>query len=106
MLLLSIWFTIRLILLVLVGYSCTVAQFIEPPDEESLQCTGTGMLMFQGDGRFSVVRENSNGSLMCTGDVSVAANSTLYTRIISKGIFVCKSSSSVRICGFQKPNAL
>ena len=100
MLLLSIWFTIRLILLVLVGYSCTVAQFIEPPDEESLQCTGTGMLMFQGDGRFSVVRENSNGSLMCTGDVSVAANSTLYTRIISKGIFVCKSSSSVRICGY------
>ena len=84
--------------------SCTAAQFTTKPlHEESLQCTGSGMLMFQGDGRFSIVRESGKGkgSLICTGgEISVMANSALYTRIISKGTFVCKSSSSVRICGY------
>lgn len=82
--------------------SSIAAQFTtnQPPDEESLLCSGTGMLVFQGDGRFSIVRDNGNGSLMCDGEVSVMVNSALYTRIISKGNFVCSSSSSVRICGY------
>ena len=81
--------------------SYTAGQFTtKPPNEESLQCTGSGMLMFQGDGRFSITRESGNGSLTCTGEVSVTANSTLYTRIISKGTFACKSYSNVRICGY------
>ena len=82
--------------------SSIAAQFTtnRPPDEESLLCSGTGMLMFQGDGRFSIVRDSGNGSLMCDGEVSVTANSAFYTRIISNGRFVCSSSSSVRICGY------
>ena len=97
-------FTVGLLLVV----SCTEESVItKRSDEESLMCSGTGMLMFQGDGRFSVVLENSDptpgdnaGSLMCEGEVSVMANSTLYTRIISKGRFKCNSSSNVRICGY------
>ena len=85
--------------LVVVGYAAT--QFtVSPPDEESLMCSGAGTLMFQGDGRFSIVRENANGSLMCEGGVSLMADSALYTRVISDGIFVCNSSNSVRICGY------
>ena len=101
---LSCLFTVGLLLVV----SCTEESVItKRSDEESLMCSGTGMLMFQGDGRFSVVLENSEitpgdkaGSLMCEGEVSVMANSTLYARIISKGRFKCNSSNNVRICGY------
>ena len=82
--------------------SHTAAQYATKPfgDVESLQCNGSGMLVFQGEGRLSIVRESGKGNLTCTGEVSVTATSELYTRIISKGTFVCKSSSSVRICGY------
>ena len=71
-----------------------------PPTDESLQCSGTGELVFEGDGRFSIVRDTGTaGDLTCRGDVSFMANSTLYTRIISDGMFACSSSSSVRLCG-------
>ena len=57
--------------------------------------------MFEGDGRFSIVRDNGNaGGLMCQGDISFMADSALYTRIISDGRFVCNASSSVRLCGY------
>ena len=68
--------------------------------EDSLQCNGTGMLMFEGDGRFSIVRDGGSGSLLCNGEVSLATSSPLYTRIISDGRFSCSSSSSVRLCGY------
>ena len=72
-----------------------------PPTNESLQCRGTGELVFEGDGRFSIVRNaGTAGDLTCQGDVSFMTNSTLYTRIISDGMFTCSSSSSVRLCGF------
>ena len=84
--------------------SFTAAPFSAYPfDEDSLLCSGTGTLVFQGDGRFSIVRESgSNGSLICEGEVSLMVNSALYTRIISEGKFVCNSSysSGVRICGY------
>ena len=82
--------------------SHAAAQFTTaPPTDESLQCSGTGVLVFEGDGRFSIVRDTGNaGGLTCQGDVSSMANSTLYTRIISDGVFTCSSSSSVRLCGF------
>ena len=83
-------------------FSHAAAQFTTaPPTDESLQCSGTGLLVFEGDGRFSIVRDTGNaGGLTCEGDVSFMANSTLYTRIISNGTFACNSSSSVRLCGF------
>ena len=99
----------------LVVASCTEAVTTKRiTNEESLMCSGTGMLVFQGDGRFSVVLENSDvalegnspGSLMCEGEVSVMANSTFYTRIISRGRFECNSSSSVRICGYGDTNLI
>ena len=72
-----------------------------PPTDESLQCSGRGEIVFEGDGRFSIVRDTGTaGDLMCQGDVSFMAKSTLYTRIISNGMFACSSSSSVRMCGF------
>ena len=101
----------------LVVVSCTEAVITKRmiSNEESLMCSGTGMLVFEGDGRFSVVLENSDaalegnmppGSLMCEGEVSVMANSTFYTRIISKGRFECNSTSSVRICGYGDTNLI
>ena len=82
--------------------SHATAQFsTDPPTDDSLQCSGAGMLMFEGDGRFSIVRDSGNaGGLTCQGAISFMANSTLYTRIISDGRFVCNSSSSVRLCGY------
>ena len=78
------------------------AQFTTaPPTNESLQCTGTGMLVFEGDGRFSIVRDTGNaGGLTCQGDVRYMANSASYTRIISDGVFACNTSSSVQLCGY------
>ena len=82
--------------------SHATAQFAtDSPTDDSLQCSGAGMLMFEGDGRFSIVRDSGNaGGLTCQGAISFMANSTLYTRIISDGRFVCNSSSSVRLCGY------
>ena len=79
---------------------CSKAQTTNMPGEDSLQCNGTGRLTFQGDGRFSIVRDGGNGSLHCDGDVNFITNSLLYARVISKGQFICNSSSSVRLCGY------
>ena len=92
--------TLVICLLLLCSHS--TAQFTtDPPTDDSLQCSGAGMLMFEGDGRFSIVRDSDNaGGLACQGDIRFVANSTLYTRIVSDGRFVCNSSSSVRLCGY------
>ena len=68
--------------------------------EDSLQCNGTGELMFEGDGQFIIVRDGESSNLICNGGVSVAVNSPLYTRITSDGEFSCNSSGSVRLCGY------
>ena len=57
--------------------------------------------MFEGDGRFSIVRDNGNaGGLACQGDVRYMANSARYTRIIGDGVFACNASSNVQLCGY------
>ena len=88
--------------------SRVTAQFTtNPPIDDSLQCSGTGMLMFEGDGRFSIVRDSDNaGGLTCRGAIRFVANSTLYTRIVSDGRFVCNSSSSVRLCGYGEADLI
>ena len=69
----------------------TAAQYATKPfsDVESVQCTGSGMLVFQGEGRFSIVRESGKGNVTCTGEVSVTATSELYTRIITEQRNIC-----------------
>ena len=97
-----------LVICLLLLCSRAAAQFTtDPPTDDSLQCSGAGMLMFEGDGRFSIVRDSDNvGGLTCQGDIRFVANSTLYTRIVSNGRFVCNSSSSVRLCGYGEADLI
>ena len=88
-------------LLILLFVACYAAA-----QEDSLQCNGTGMLMFEGDGRFSIVRDGESGSLMCDGEISLITNSLWYTRIISDGHFSCSSSSNVRLCGYGETEVI
>ena len=75
--------------------------------KNSLQCNGTGMLMFEGDGRFSIVRDaDEAGHLLCNGEVRLAVNSSFYARVISNGQFFCSSSSSIRLCGYGETELL